>query len=82
MAANPHPGSTATGKSTATHVSPAGGPPAPVAADDEVFPRHSASEGPVRRADRLAFQVWVVCVLLTVAVTLVFYLVDKLYMAR
>lgn len=79
MAANTHHGSTATGKSTATQVSPAGGP---AAVDDEVFPRHSASEGPVRRLDRIAFQAWVVCVLLTVAVTLVFYLVDKLYMAR
>ena len=55
--------------------------PAPTPADDEVFPRHSASEAPVRRTDRIAFQVWVVCVLLAVAMTLVFYLVDKLYMA-
>jgi hypothetical protein len=80
MAANPHPGSTATGKSTVPQASPAGGPAA--AADDDVLPRHSASEAPVRRMDRIAFQVWVVCVLLTVAVTLVFYLIDKLYMAR
>ena len=57
-------------------------PPVPTPADDEVFPRHSASEAPVRRTDRIAFQVWVVCVLLAVAITLVFYLVDKLYMTR
>ena len=75
MAANPHPGSTVTGKSPGPH-------PDPAAAADELLPRHSASEGPVRRLDRLAFQVWVVCVLLAVAITLVFYLVDKLYMAR
>jgi hypothetical protein len=56
--------------------------PSPPPTDDETFPRHSASEVPVRRADRIAFQVWVVCVLLTVAVTLVFYLIDKLYMSR
>jgi len=55
--------------------------PAPAPADDEALPRHSASEAPVRRADRIAFQVWVVCVLLTVALSLVFYLIDKLYMA-
>jgi len=56
--------------------------PAPTPADHETFPRHSASEAPVRRADRIAFQVWVACVLLTVALTLVFYLIDKLYMGR
>jgi hypothetical protein len=56
--------------------------PGPPPADDEALPRHSGSEAPVRRLDRIAFQVWVVCVLLTVAITLVFYLVDKLYMAR
>ena len=72
MAKNPHPGSAST-------VTPAA-PPAP--ADAEVFPQYTASEAPVRRADRIAFQVWVVCVLLTVAITLVFYLVDKLYMSR
>jgi len=55
--------------------------PAPVPADDEVFPRHSASEAPVRRIDRIAFQIWVVAVLLTVAITLVFYLIDKISLA-
>lgn len=55
--------------------------PAPVPADDEVFPRHSASEAPVRRLDRIAFQVWVVCVLLTLTTTLVFYLIDKFFMS-
>ena len=51
--------------------------PTPVV-DDEVFPRHSASEAPVRRLDRIAFQLWVICVLLTLAITLVFYLIDRL----
>lgn len=55
--------------------------PAPAPADDEVIPRHSASEAPVRRLDRIAFQVWVVCVLLTLTLTLVFYLIDKLFMS-
>jgi len=62
----------------ASHAQPA---PTPAPADDEVFPRHSASEGPIRRLDRIAFQVWVVCVLLTLAVTLVLYLIDKLFMS-
>jgi hypothetical protein len=44
-----------------------------------VLPRHSASEAPVRRLDRIAFQVWVICVLLTLAITLVFYLIDKIF---
>ena len=52
--------------------------PAPVPAD-EVLPRHSAREAPIRRLDRIAFQVWVICVLLTLAITLVFYLIDKLF---
>jgi hypothetical protein len=50
----------------------------PIPGDVEVFPRHSASEAPVRRLDRIAFQVWVICVLLGLAITLVFYLIDKL----
>ena len=62
----------------ATHVhhAPTPTPAAPPA--EETFPQHSASEAPVRRADRIAFQVWVVCVLLTLVVTLLLYLVDKL----
>ena len=56
--------------------------PSTSAADDAPYPLHSASEAPVRRMDRIAFQVWVVCVLLSVAITLVFYLVDKLYFAQ
>ena len=54
--------------------------PAPTP-DDETLPRHSASEHPVRRLDRIAWQIWVVCVLLTVAITLVFYLIDKISLA-
>jgi hypothetical protein len=45
---------------------------------EEIFPRHSASEAPVRRWDRIAFQVWVVAVLLTLVVTLSLYLYDKI----
>ena len=56
--------------------------PNPTPAHDEPFPQYSASEAPIRRTDRIAFQVWVVSVLLAVAITLVFYLVDKLYMTR
>ena len=56
--------------------------PQPVPAPaEEVFPRHSASEGPVRRMDRIAFQVWVVGVLLTLVITLVLYLYDKIKLA-
>ena len=77
MAANPRPGLSPIATPPATPVAA----PTPAAAD-EVLPRHSASEAPVRRTDRIAFQVWVLCVLLTVAITLVFYLIDKLYMAR
>jgi hypothetical protein len=53
-------------------------PVPPLTPDDEIFPRYSASEAPVRRADRIAWQIWVACVLLTIALTLVFYLIDKL----
>lgn len=60
----------------ATHPQPA---PTPAPVDDDVLPRHSASEAPVRRLDRIAFQLWVICVLLTLAITLVFYLIDKLF---
>jgi hypothetical protein len=49
--------------------------PAPV---EETFPRHSASEAPIRRWDRIAFQVWVVAVLLTLVITLSLYLYDKI----
>jgi hypothetical protein len=61
---------------THPHPQPAPTPPPPA---DEVFPLHAASEAPVRRADRIAFQVWVVCVLLTLVITLVLYLIDKLF---
>jgi hypothetical protein len=51
----------------------------PPAADE--LPRHAASDGPVTRAYRIAFHVWVLCVLLTVVVTLLLYLIDKIYLA-
>lgn len=57
---------------------PATPQPTPTVTDDGPLPRYSASEAPVRRADRIAFQVWVLCVLLTIAITLIFYLVDRL----
>ena len=47
----------------------------------ETFPRHSASEAPIRRWDRIAFQVWVVAVLLSLVVTLSLYLYDKIFAA-
>jgi hypothetical protein len=56
--------------------------PAPTPVDDEPLPRHSASETPVRRLDRIAFQVWVVCVLLTLTFALLFYLIDKFFFAK
>jgi hypothetical protein len=44
------------------------------------LPRHSASDGPVTRAYRVAFQIWMLCVLLTLVMTLAFYLFDKIYL--
>jgi hypothetical protein len=52
----------------------------PTPASDEI-PRHSASGAPVTRAYRIAFQIWVVSVLLTLVVTLLLYLIDKIYLA-
>lgn len=42
------------------------------------IPRYSASGGPVTWAQRFTFTLWVICVLLTLVLTLVFYLIDKL----
>ena len=53
-------------------------PPAPA---PEPLPRHPASDAPVTRAYRIAWQVWVACVLLTVGVTVVLFLIDKIYLA-
>ena len=62
----------------ASHSHPHPAPqPAPPPVEPETLPRHSASEAPVRRADRIAFQVWVLCVLLTLVITLILYLIDK-----
>jgi hypothetical protein len=86
MATHPTPMSVppSTFAPSTTRTAPAAKPaPQPVVspphADDE-YCRHPASDAPVRRGDRIAFQIWVVCVLLTVALTLVFYLIDKIYM--
>ena len=43
------------------------------------IPRYPASGQPVTRAYRIAFQVWVMCVLLTVVITLSLYMFDKIY---
>jgi hypothetical protein len=51
---------------------------APTPPTDDTLPRYSASEQPVTRGSRIAFQVWVYAALLTVVIALVLYLVDKL----
>lgn len=53
---------------------------APVTAPDQL-PRYTASEQPVSRAYRIAFQIWVISVLLALVVTLALYLFDKIYYA-
>jgi hypothetical protein len=55
-------------------------PPEPAPKADQI-PRYTASGAPVTRADRIAFQVWLVCVLLTVVITLLLFLFDKIYFA-
>lgn len=50
-------------------------PPAP----HDQLPRYTASGAPVTRSYRIAFQVWVFSVLLTLVVTLALYLFDKIY---
>ena len=54
--------------------------PAP-APEGEQLPRYTASEQPVTRAYRIAFHVWVTCVLLTVVIALVLFMFDKIYFA-
>jgi hypothetical protein len=54
--------------------------PTPPPATDQL-PHFTASEAPVTRAYRIAFQVWVLSVLLTIVITLVLYLFDKIYFA-
>jgi hypothetical protein len=59
-------------------------PPTPTntpAPQNEQVPAYSASERPVTRADRIAFQVWMVVVLLTVVIALVLFLFDKIHFA-
>lgn len=60
------------------HANPQPQVPTPAPAD-EMLPRHSASEHPVTRAYRIAFQIWVICFLLTLVVTLGLYLFDRIY---
>lgn len=50
--------------------------PAPA---DQV-PRYPASDQPVTRGYRIAFQLWVLAVLLTLVVTLALYLFDRIYL--
>jgi hypothetical protein len=52
--------------------------PAP---QNEQVPAYSASERPATRADRIAFQIWIVIVLLTVVIALVLFLFDKIHFA-
>jgi hypothetical protein len=53
--------------------------PAP-APEAEQLPRHSASEQPVTRGYRVAFQVWQLCVVFTVLITILLFLFDKVYL--
>lgn len=53
-------------------------PPTPEPPSDLV-PAHTASGRPVTRGERIAFQVWVVCVLLTLVITLGLFLIDKFF---
>jgi len=52
----------------------------PAPAPDEL-PKYTASGVPVTRAYRIAFQIWILAVLLTLVVTLLLYLIDKIYLA-
>ena len=52
--------------------------PTPNPDTTEQIPRYSASEQPVTRGYRIAFQVWRLAVLLTVVIALILFLVDKL----
>jgi hypothetical protein len=45
------------------------------------LPRHAASDGPVTRAYRIAFQIWMLCLLLTLVATITLYLFDKIHFA-
>ncbi len=54
-------------------------PTQPNPAPSDELPRYTASGAPVTRAYRIAFQVWVLSVLLTLVVTLALYLFDKIY---
>jgi hypothetical protein len=55
-------------------------PQTPPPADADQLPRHPASEWPVTRGYRIAFHVWMLCMLLTLVVTLALYLFDKFYL--
>ncbi|WP_020469032.1 hypothetical protein [Zavarzinella formosa] len=54
--------------------------PAEPPADDPVndpIPRYTASDTPVTKLTRWAFQIWVICFLFTLVFTLMIYLIDK-----
>ena len=55
--------------------------PATPTPEGEQIPAYSASGRPVTRADRIAFQIWLLIVLLTVVIALVLFLFDKIYFA-
>ncbi len=46
-------------------------------AREDLLPKYTASERPVTRGTRIAFQLWVICLLFTLVVTLTLYLIDK-----
>jgi hypothetical protein len=53
----------------------------PTPPNNDQLPHHTASEGPVTRSQRIAFQIWVISVLLSLVVTLGLYIFDKIYFA-
>ncbi len=55
-------------------------PPVAPAPAEDLLPRYSASEQPVTRGYRIAWQLWVLICLLTVVSALIFFLIDKLIM--
>jgi hypothetical protein len=47
--------------------------------ENDILPKHSATEAPVRTGDRVAFWLWTAIFLLTIVFTVVMYLFDKFY---
>lgn len=51
--------------------------PQPQNASNESLPRYSASGRPNTRAERIAFQVWIIMFLLVIVFTLINYLIGR-----